>query len=183
MCQGRRSFYKAIGILEFACRILAENSSLLLLGFATLAGIVIWTWVWMAMFTRVFLGGHFSSSRSFVIDTSTWWLGAFFIMVYLWALAVMSGIQRSVTAATVSQWYFQSRELSAGVSWARSKESWLAWWMQRLFAGAAKWGIMVREKQNTVVKPGGCLVRARRDGCTFHSLSRSFGPSCDLVWA
>jgi hypothetical protein len=104
--QGRRSFNKAIGILEFACRILAENSSLLLLGFATLAGIVVWTWVWMAMFTRVFLGGHFSSSRSFVIDTSTWWLGVFFILVYLWTLGVISGIQRSVTAATVSQWYF-----------------------------------------------------------------------------
>ena len=103
--KGRHSFGKAIGILEFACKILAANPALLLLGFATLAGVVLWTWVWMAMFTRVFLGGHLMG-KLFVIDVGTWWLGVFFILVYLWTLSVESGIQRATTAATVSQWYF-----------------------------------------------------------------------------
>ncbi|KAL8789614.1 MAG: hypothetical protein Q9213_001050 [Squamulea squamosa] len=105
--KGRHSFGKAISILEFSCRILAANPGLLLLGFATLVGVITWTWIWMAMFTRVFLGGHLSSAKNFfIIDGSTWWLGAFFILVYLWTLAVGAGIQRATTAATVSQWYF-----------------------------------------------------------------------------
>lgn len=103
--KGRHSLGKAIGILEFACKILAANPALLLLGFGTLVSVVLWTWMWMAMFTRVFLGGHFMG-KLFVIDVGTWWLGVFFILVYLWTLSVESGIQRATTAATVSQWYF-----------------------------------------------------------------------------
>ncbi|KAL9591288.1 MAG: hypothetical protein Q9179_007875, partial [Wetmoreana sp. 5 TL-2023] len=105
--KGRYSFGKAISILEFSCRILAANPGLLMLGFATLIGVIAWTWIWMAMFTRVFLGGHLSSAKTFfIIDTGTWWLGIFFVLVYLWTLAVGAGIQRATTAAAVSQWYF-----------------------------------------------------------------------------
>ena len=103
--KGRRSFSKAIGILEFACKILAANPALLILGFATLASTVIWTWLWMGMFTRVFLNGHLVG-RIFIIDLGTWWLGVFFVLMYLWTLGVEAGIQRATTAATVSQWYF-----------------------------------------------------------------------------
>ncbi|KAL8773933.1 MAG: hypothetical protein Q9209_001363 [Squamulea sp. 1 TL-2023] len=115
--RGRHSFGKAISILEFSCRILAANPGLLILGFATLVGVITWTWIWMAMFTRVFLGGHLSSARNFfIIDGSTWWLGAFFILVYLWTLAVGAGIQRATTAATVSQWYFHRLTVPAPTS-------------------------------------------------------------------
>ncbi|KAL4996142.1 hypothetical protein BDV10DRAFT_172877 [Aspergillus recurvatus] len=104
--RSRHAIGKAISILEFACRILATNAELLLLGLGNLVLIVSWTWVWMLMFTRVFLGGHMSMSNSFIINISSWWLGAFFVLVYLWSLGVIAGIQRTVTAATVSQWYF-----------------------------------------------------------------------------
>ncbi|KAF7719204.1 Uncharacterized protein PECH_008266 [Penicillium ucsense] len=104
--RGRQSIGKAVGILEFACRILAANPELLALGLVILACVVSWTWIWMLMFTRVFLGGHFSGSRSFIIDLSSWWLGAFFVLIYLWSIGVIAGVQRAVTAATVSQWYF-----------------------------------------------------------------------------
>ncbi|KAL5046954.1 hypothetical protein BDW71DRAFT_197040 [Aspergillus fruticulosus] len=104
--RSRHAIGKAINILEFACRILATNAELLLLGLGNLVLIVSWTWVWMLMFTRVFLGGHTSKLNSFVINISSWWLGAFFVLVYLWSLGVIAGIQRTVTAATVSQWYF-----------------------------------------------------------------------------
>ncbi|SLM34353.1 ctl transporter [Lasallia pustulata] len=115
--RGRHSFGRAIDILEFSCRILAANPALLVLGFATLAGVVAWTWLWMLMFTRVFLGGHLSSSKSiFVIDASTWWLGIFFVLVYLWTLALGAGIQRATTAATVSQWYFHRLTVPAPTS-------------------------------------------------------------------
>ena len=105
--KGRHSLGKSVSILEFSCKILLANPGLSIVGFVTLGSVIIWTWVWMAMFTRVFLGGHLSSgARFFLIDTSTWWLGIFFVLVYLWTLGVLSGIQRATTAATVSQWYF-----------------------------------------------------------------------------
>ncbi|KAJ5272866.1 hypothetical protein N7478_007991 [Penicillium angulare] len=104
--RGRRSIGKAIGVLEFSCRILAANPELLALGLGVLAIVVSWTWVWMLMFTRVFLGGHLTGQRSFIIDLSSWWLGVYFVLIYLWSIGVIAGIQRAVTAATVSQWYF-----------------------------------------------------------------------------
>lgn len=105
--KGRHSFGRAIEILEFATRVLTASPALVLVGFGALAAVVTWTWLWMLMFTRVFLGGHLSSSKNvFVINTSTWWLGAFFVLTYLWTLGVISGLQRTTTAATVSQWYF-----------------------------------------------------------------------------
>lgn len=119
--KGRHSFNKAISILEFSCRILAANTGLLVVGFASLAAVITWTWLWTAMFTRVFLGGHLTSIGSkipFLIDASTWWLGAFFILVYLWTLGVLSGIQRATTAATVSQWYFHRLTVPAPTSQA-----------------------------------------------------------------
>lgn len=105
--KGRHSLNRAIRVLEFSCRVLAANPGLLIVGFATLVAVITWTWVWMAMFTRVFLGGHISPARHlYIIDFSTWWLAIFFILVYIWTLGIFSGIQRATTAATVSQWYF-----------------------------------------------------------------------------
>jgi hypothetical protein len=105
--RGRHSLNKAIGILEFASRILAANPALLGMGLATLAAVVVWTWMWLGMFTRVFLGGHFTQSfTKFIIDATSWWLAVYFVLMYIWTLSVIGGIQRSTTAATVSQWYF-----------------------------------------------------------------------------
>ncbi|KAK5016653.1 hypothetical protein BJ546DRAFT_1002470 [Cryomyces antarcticus] len=105
--RGRHSFGQAIEIMDFACRILAASPALLGVGFGILAGIIAWTWLWIGMFTRLFLGGYLSMSKhTFVIYTGTWWLGAFYVLIYLWGLSVLSGIQRATTAATVSQWYF-----------------------------------------------------------------------------
>lgn len=105
--KSRNALGRAIELLEFSTRILAARPSLILVGFATLACVVGWSWIWTLMFARVFLGGHLSTSKNlFIIDTSTWWLGAFFVLTYLWTLGILSGIQRATTAATVSQWYF-----------------------------------------------------------------------------
>lgn len=115
--KGRYSMSKAISTLEFCCKILAANPGLLVVGFATLIGVIIWSWIWMVMFTRVFLGGHLSNAKAFfIIDASTWWLGAFFVLVYLWTLGVLSGVQRATTAATVSQWYFHRLTVPAPTS-------------------------------------------------------------------
>ena len=115
--RGRRALSKAIDILEFASRILGANPALIVLGFGTLIGVIVWTWVWTAMFTRVFLSGHFSSSKNlFIIDSSSWWLGACFVFNYLWLLSIGSGIQRATTAATVSQWYFHRNTVPAPTS-------------------------------------------------------------------
>ncbi|KAM5452198.1 hypothetical protein MaudCBS49596_003552 [Microsporum audouinii] len=116
--KGRHSTGKAIGILEFSCRILAANPALLILGFATIAVIALWSWLWILMFTRVFLGGHLASGakKLFIIDIGTWWLGIYFILVYLWSLGVIAGIQRTTTAAVVSQWYFHRNAVPSPTS-------------------------------------------------------------------
>ncbi|KIX09784.1 uncharacterized protein Z518_00865 [Rhinocladiella mackenziei CBS 650.93] len=119
--RGRLVMQRAISILEFATRILAANPTLVLVGFAVLGFIIGFTWIWLSMFTRVFLGGH-PSTRStiskFVIDTSTWWLGVYFILVYLWTIAIAFGMQRTITSATVSQWYFHRLAVPAPTSQA-----------------------------------------------------------------
>jgi hypothetical protein len=113
--RGRHSLNKAISILEFSSRILAANPALLGMGFATLGIVVTWTWLWLGMFTRVFLGGSLSSTAvaRFVIDATSWWLAVYFVLMYIWTLSVISGIQRSTTAATVSQWYFHRNAVPA----------------------------------------------------------------------
>ncbi|KAL4727324.1 hypothetical protein ACLX1H_006232 [Fusarium chlamydosporum] len=105
--RGRRAIQQAIEILQFSSRILAQNSALLLVGFGCLGLIVLWTWAWLNMFTRVFMGGYFSKSLvRFVIQLSSWWLGAGFIFLYMWTISVINAVHRATTAATVSQWYF-----------------------------------------------------------------------------
>lgn len=105
--KSRRAIQQAVEILQFASRILAHNAALLVVGFGCLALIVVWTWAWLVMFTRVFMGGYFSTSLvRFVIQLSSWWLGAAFVFMYMWTMAVVNGVHRATTAATVSQWYF-----------------------------------------------------------------------------
>ncbi|KAL2755167.1 hypothetical protein ACRALDRAFT_2020477 [Sodiomyces alcalophilus JCM 7366] len=105
--RARHSIRQAVEILEFSSRILAANSALVLLGFGCLVLIVVWTWMWMGMFTRIFLGGYFSKSMArFVISVSSWWLGVWFVLMYMWSVGVINSVQRATTAATVSQWYF-----------------------------------------------------------------------------
>jgi uncharacterized membrane protein YvlD (DUF360 family) len=105
VAQSRHSIDRAIRILELASKILSASPSLILAGGVALAATVVWFWLWLAMFTRVFLEGHFAK-KLFVIDVSTWWLGVFFFLMLLWTQLVISGVQRATTAATVSQWYF-----------------------------------------------------------------------------
>ncbi|PYH89807.1 ctl transporter [Aspergillus ellipticus CBS 707.79] len=104
--RGRQSIGRAVDILEFACRILSANPELLVLGLGILVLIVAWTWLWMLLFTRVFLGGHVSPTKLFIVDSSSWCLGIYYVFVYAWSLGVIAGIRRTVTAAAVSQWYF-----------------------------------------------------------------------------
>jgi Plasma-membrane choline transporter len=117
--RGRLAMQKAIAILEFATRVLAANPGLLVVGLSVLASIIGFTWLWLSMFTRVFLGGHLMTTGTFgrfIIDASTWWLGLYFILVYLWSIAQIFGIQRSATSATVSQWYFHRLAVPAPTS-------------------------------------------------------------------
>lgn len=112
--QARHSVRTAIDILDFASRILSANSALVLVGMGSLATVVLWTWAWLAMFTRVFLGGYFTPGLSrFIISASSWWLGAYFVLMYVWTISIVSGVQRGTTAATVSQWYFYRNNVPA----------------------------------------------------------------------
>lgn len=116
--RGRLAMQKAVSVVEFATKILAANPALLAVGFVTLGSIIGFTWIWLSMFTRVFLGGHRVTSAiiRFAIDASTWWIGIYFILVYLWTISMMFALQRTVTSATVSQWYFHRLVVPAPTS-------------------------------------------------------------------
>ncbi|KAK1597603.1 uncharacterized protein LY79DRAFT_587219 [Colletotrichum navitas] len=115
--KGRHAIRQAIEILEFSTRILAANTALLILGFSCLALIVTWTWIWMWMFSRIFLGGYFSRRLArFIISVSSWWLGIWFVLMYMWTIGVINAVQRATTAATVSQWYFHRNAAPAPTS-------------------------------------------------------------------
>lgn len=111
--KGRHSLNKATAMLEFSGEILRSQSPLLLVGIGTLATVILWSWMWMSMFAHLFLGGHFNKDKRWIIDPSSWWLGAVFFLDYFWVLAVISGVQRATTAATVSQWYFHRKTVPA----------------------------------------------------------------------
>ncbi|KAK0634644.1 hypothetical protein B0T17DRAFT_586395 [Bombardia bombarda] len=112
--KGRHALKSAVDILEFSSRILTANSALVLVGMGCLAVVVLWTWAWLFMFTRVFLGGSFSNTLSrFIISASSWWLGVYFVLMYIWTLSIIAGVQRGTTAATVSQWYFHRNAVPA----------------------------------------------------------------------
>lgn len=112
--KGRHAVRRAIDILDFSSRILSANSALILVGLASLTAVVLWTWAWLAMFTRVFLGGYFSARLArFIISASSWWLGIYFVLMYIWTISIISGLQRGTTAATVSQWYFHRNVVPA----------------------------------------------------------------------
>lgn len=104
--QSRHSLAKSISILEFSTRILTASPYLVALGFATLGLVVVFSWTWMLMFERIFLSGHWVGAKKFILYANSWWLGAFFVLQFLWSLGVIAGVQRATTAATVSQWYF-----------------------------------------------------------------------------
>ncbi|TDZ25338.1 Choline transporter-like protein ctl1 [Colletotrichum orbiculare MAFF 240422] len=115
--KGRHAIHQAVEILEFSTRILHSNSALYMLGFSCLAIIVTWTWLWMWMFSRIFLGGYFSKRLAkFIISVSSWWLGVWFVLMYMWTIGIINGVQRATTAATVSQWYFHRNAAPAPTS-------------------------------------------------------------------
>lgn len=115
--KGRRDIRKAVDILEFSSRILAANSALVVVGLASLFVVIAWTWLWLGMFSRVFLGGYMSKrGAKYIISFSSWWLGAWFVFMYMWTNGVITEVHRATSAATVSQWYFHRNTVPAPTS-------------------------------------------------------------------
>lgn len=115
--KARHSLRQAIEILEFSSKVLAANPALVAVGIGILVAVVGWTWLWIVMFSRVFLGGHFSTSLAkYVISVSSWWLGVWFVLMYMWTASIITEVHRATTAATVSQWYFHRNTQPAPTS-------------------------------------------------------------------
>ncbi|KAK9462496.1 uncharacterized protein V1516DRAFT_621057 [Lipomyces oligophaga] len=112
--QARYTLGRAIGIVQLACRILTQNPALILLSLGTLIYFVGFTWLWFGMFARVFLRGHVvvgsSGFTTWVLDGNSWFIGAWYVLMYLWTWGVFSGVQRVTTSIVVSQWYFHRTE-------------------------------------------------------------------------
>lgn len=54
----KQALQRAVGIIQLSCKILGDNSALVLLSFGTLIATCAFTWIWVMMFTRAFLTGN-----------------------------------------------------------------------------------------------------------------------------
>ncbi|KAF2420013.1 hypothetical protein EJ08DRAFT_642382 [Tothia fuscella] len=111
----RHHIARAMDILSFSCRVLDASPALHLVGAASLAAHVIGFWVWLLMVSRVFLEGHWSKGKKdlYIIDVSTWWLGVYYVLMLLWSQSIISAIQRAISGAATSQWYFHRNAIPA----------------------------------------------------------------------
>lgn len=110
----RFAMRKAVSIVRLACAILEQNSTLLLVGLGSLLIFVTYSLVWFHQFERIFLRGVFvgiGSTRRWLTQGSSWFMGAGFVIMYLWSFGVVSGVQRATTSAAVSHWYFHRHDL------------------------------------------------------------------------
>lgn len=109
--KGRHVLQRSLNAIQLCCTIVTDNRPLLLVGSATVCVFIIFTFIWIGLFNRVFLRGKVVNGSMWVLDGKSWFLGACYVFVYLWTWGVMSGIQRSIVAATVSQWYFHRHDI------------------------------------------------------------------------
>jgi hypothetical protein len=134
----RQSIGSAVSVIALSGKIVKENQALVGVSFSVLGGFIAFTFVWVLMFSRVFLRSYTfvegstsdtviiaDAGISWAIPASSWWLGAYYIFMFLWTWGVFSGIQRfsrhlifsdnrATTAATVSQWYFHRHSIPPG---------------------------------------------------------------------
>ncbi|BFZ61104.1 hypothetical protein YB2330_002162 [Saitoella coloradoensis] len=107
----RESLSCAIGVIRLSCRIIKDNPALIACSIGVLAAFGVFTVVWMAMFERVLMRGKVGISGGWVMMPNSWWLAGWFAFMWVWTWSVFSGIQRVITAATTSQWYFYRHAL------------------------------------------------------------------------
>jgi hypothetical protein len=106
---GRHALDRSLVLIRLSCSILSSNRPLILLSAGIIGACCTISLVWLSMFTRLFLQGQSvvdHGKSSWILDPKSWALGAAYILMYLWTLGVLSGVQRCVITATVSQWYF-----------------------------------------------------------------------------
>ena len=106
----RQNLSRAVSIIALSGKIVKENQALVGFSFSVLGGFIAFAFVWVLMFSRVFLRSYTVvegstppvilqtdvSGISWAIPTSSWWLGAYYIFMFLWTWGVFSGVQRSV---------------------------------------------------------------------------------------
>ena len=103
----RQSIGSAVSIIALSGKIVKENQALVGFSFSVLGGFIAFTFVWVLMFSRVFLRSYTfvegstsdtviiaDAGISWAIPASSWWLGAYYIFMFLWTWGVFSGIQR-----------------------------------------------------------------------------------------
>lgn len=96
--RGVHNIDRAADLLKLTTRILGDCPVLLLTGFITLCITVAWIWLFLLIFARIFL--------TYQPGGVIWWVAAFATFTFAWSLKMLSGLQRAVVAALVSDWYF-----------------------------------------------------------------------------
>ncbi|KAL1926296.1 hypothetical protein VTP01DRAFT_5993 [Rhizomucor pusillus] len=110
----RHRINKTISVIELACDVLRSNPSIILVSLLLVAAFVLFTVIWLVLFSRLWLIGHTEntagSSIIWVVDDNVYGLAAYYIFVYMWTAAIFINMQRFALSAITAQWYFHRHE-------------------------------------------------------------------------
>ncbi|RIA82536.1 plasma-membrane choline transporter-domain-containing protein [Glomus cerebriforme] len=110
----RKKFERTISLIQLACDIFKDNPQLLWVSLKILTVYVLFTIIWLHLFSRIFLVGYMQTEDK--LEPNTYLLVLYFIFMYLWTSAVLSNIQRVTISGIVSHWYFYRHELDRNSS-------------------------------------------------------------------
>ncbi|KAJ2156260.1 hypothetical protein GGF46_005309 [Coemansia sp. RSA 552] len=98
IAQRRRDIERSVGVVQLACRVLAQNRELYAFSLLLLALYGAFSVASAIVATRLVLAPH------------AWALGAYLALSFAWASAACVQIQRAVVAGVVGQWYFHRHD-------------------------------------------------------------------------
>ena len=115
----RKALSRSIAVLELSATIVMQHPALILLSLVGLAFFIALSIPFLAVFTRLFLVGHYGSltkvgsgrkdsegSGIWHTDGTAKLLAWITLGTWLWTWSVLRGIQRVTIAGVVSHWYF-----------------------------------------------------------------------------
>ncbi|KAI7902769.1 plasma-membrane choline transporter-domain-containing protein [Cokeromyces recurvatus] len=118
----RHRINKTISIIELSCDVIKYNPGVILVSFLLVIIFVIFSIIWIILFTRLWLIGHLSDKSSlsgpvWIVNNYVYSLAAFYIFIYMWTARLLMYMERFILSAITAQWYFHRQEPMNNKPW------------------------------------------------------------------